>query len=118
MLSQSNVTGIYDKPPEQPGAKLITSIAVDRDGHFKVEEDDRSRNSNPQGITGDIVFASAEHDTTGGMEAKVKDAINIVRHGFDVLVTKAGTDAAFEAMHDYPECLSSHWLGTHFHLNT
>ncbi|XP_035672506.1 isopentenyl phosphate kinase-like [Branchiostoma floridae] len=58
----TDVPGIYDRPPEQPGAQLIPEIQVDRDRKLHVS----------------IATSSQAHDVTGGIALKLKSAIDIV----------------------------------------
>lgn len=48
---QTNVPGIYDRPPEEAGAQLLRSIAVHTDGSWHVE--------------GDVELAVSATDATG-----------------------------------------------------
>ena len=107
VLFLSNVHGVYDRPPELEHSEIISTVAVDKDGSFKVGNAEKKQM--------DLEFTTAKHDTTGGMEAKVRDAVQIARQGFHVLVTKAGSEAAFRALEDFPQCLKhAQWCGTHF----
>ncbi|KAK9823957.1 hypothetical protein WJX72_006647 [[Myrmecia] bisecta] len=57
----TNVTGVYDRSPDQPGAVLIRHIDVASDGTWMAR---LPGTSSPD-------MASASHDTTGGMAAKI-----------------------------------------------
>ena len=96
-LFLSNVHGIYSKPPELEGARLLRRFDLTMD-----------KKESPEFTT------MHAHDTTGGMEAKVSDASKIAIRGYDVLITKAGSDAAFEALSDFKLCIDNpKWNGTH-----
>ncbi len=125
VLFLSNVQGIYDRPPEKPGARLVKRIRVARadsdndngngeggGGGFTLAFDDGEGASGCAG--GGLEFAAQAHDSTGGMETKVREAASIARHGFDVLVTRAGSEAAITALRDHPNCLNpgEGWEGT------
>lgn len=81
VLFLSNVNGIYNKPPSCEGAILIPRIEVFRNGWSCVG----------------IEFEIAAHDTTGGMEGKVEEAAAIALGGVDVVVARAGSEAALVA---------------------
>lgn len=79
----TDVDGVYDRPPflsssnDQP--KLIEEIFVNRDGKIRIP------------ISTDI----AAHDVTGGMEAKIQTAVDIVLEtGLDVFIVRAGSEDA------------------------
>jgi isopentenyl phosphate kinase len=116
VLFLSNVQGVYDRPPEgEEAAELISSVAVDKDGSFKLLSGGGGGGGQMQKQM-QMEFTTADHDTTGGMEAKVRDAVQIARRGIDVLVAKAGSDAALRALEGFPSCLEdAQWCGTHFH---
>ena len=89
VLFLSNVNGIYNKPPSCEGAILIPRIEVFRNGWSCV-----APNWDPIGIE----FESAAHDTTGGMRGKVEEAHAIALGGVDVVVARAGSQAALVAL--------------------
>jgi len=82
VLFLSNVNGIYNKPPSCEGAILIPRIEVVPNGWSCVG----------------IEFESAAHDTTGGMRGKVEEAAAIALGGVDVVVARAGSEAALVAL--------------------
>ena len=82
VLFLSNVNGIYNKPPSCEGAILIPRIEVFPNGWSCVG----------------IEFESAAHDTTGGMRGKVEEAAAIALGGVDVVVARAGSEAALVAL--------------------
>ena len=82
VLFLSNVNGIYNKPPSCEGAILIPRIEVFRNGW----------------LCDGIEFESAAHDTTGGMRGKVEEASAIALGGVDVVVARAGSQAALVAL--------------------
>ena len=122
VLFLSDVDGIFDRPPELPGARLIHNVSVDTvRGTYSINGNQYSTERDPLPWEGKgsgweaskggetsnrIEFTSASHDTTGGMEAKVKEAVKIANYGIDVLITKAGSDAALSALEAFPECLN------------
>jgi len=87
----SDVQGIFDRPPTVQGAELLPLIEVDCEGNCA----ELRKEGNAS-----IRFDAAKHDTTGGMEAKLKDGIKIAKHGIDVLITKAGSPDSLIAMRD------------------
>ena len=58
----TDVSGVYDRPPQEPGAALLRHIAVQQDGTIKVE----------------VSTSSSQHDVTGGIALKLQSAVNIV----------------------------------------
>lgn len=103
----TDVFGVYDRPPSEPGAVLLREIAVHEDGSWSVV--------NP--ILGDenkqVEITVAAHDTTGGMVTKISEAAMIAKLGIDVYIVKAATEHSMIAIngslkHSTPE----DWLGT------
>mmetsp|Transcript_10873 Transcript_10873/g.17708 ORF Transcript_10873/g.17708 Transcript_10873/m.17708 type:complete len:376 (-) Transcript_10873:148-1275(-) len=64
-------------------AKLIPRIFVHKDGSTDIQVDTSS---------------TAAHDVTGGIQAKLQAAIDIATLGVDVVIVKAGSTHAMEAM--------------------
>ncbi|KAK3101839.1 hypothetical protein FSP39_006745 [Pinctada imbricata] len=61
----SNVNGIYDRPPQQPGARHLGCIETDTHGS----------------ITSDIqTFCDQSYDVTGGIKLKIETCIDIVKN--------------------------------------
>ncbi|CAG5134904.1 unnamed protein product [Candidula unifasciata] len=58
----TDVDGIYDKPPDQPGAKLMKTISVGHDGSLKHA----------------ISTSQSKNDVTGGIMLKLSTAVDIV----------------------------------------
>ena len=76
----TDVPGVFDRPPEEPGATLIPRILVG-------------------GGAGPAVKTStALHDVTGGVAAKLEAAIAIARSGTRVVIVEAGTAHARAAL--------------------
>jgi isopentenyl phosphate kinase len=99
---QTNVAGIYDRPPELPGAQLIRSVLVGSDGSLTVAGAD--------GSTLGLDTNVADCDVTGGMGAKVAEAVGAARHvGHAVRIVQAATPHALAAC-----CveLAPVWAGT------
>ncbi|XP_042216280.1 isopentenyl phosphate kinase-like isoform X2 [Homarus americanus] len=77
----TDVAGIYDKPPQVPGAKLIPNIRVDENGKIV------------QQITTDALSC----DVTGGIELKLSSAVEIVLQSkgtVPVFICQVGSKAA------------------------
>ncbi|KAL3511077.1 hypothetical protein ACH5RR_030478 [Cinchona calisaya] len=103
----TDVLGVYDRPPTEPGAVLLREIAVHEDGSWSVV--------NPiiQDAKNQVVVTVAAHDTTGGMVTKISEAAMIAKLGIDVYIVKAATEQSKTALsghlkHNVPES----WLGT------
>ncbi|GMH44860.1 hypothetical protein BSKO_12812 [Bryopsis sp. KO-2023] len=106
VLFLTNVEGIYDQPPANEGAELIKEITVNSDGTWLAGT----------GAT-KISFEISDHDTTGGIETKIKEAVDIACMGLDVLIAKAGTQCGLEACENGP-LVEKHWVGTHVKFNS
>ncbi|XP_058080246.1 isopentenyl phosphate kinase isoform X2 [Magnolia sinica] len=103
---QTDVLGVYDRPPTDPDAVLLREIAVDEDGSWSIVKPLHHTNK-PVKIT------VADHDTTGGMVTKISEAAMIAKLGIDVYIVKAGTAHSFRVLkgeigNDIPD----DWLGT------
>ena len=76
----TDVPGVFDRPPEEPGATLVPRILV-------------GAGRGPK-----IATSTALHDVTGGVAAKLEAAIDIARAGTPVVVVEAGTEHARAAL--------------------
>ncbi|OWM89509.1 hypothetical protein CDL15_Pgr024257 [Punica granatum] len=103
--AQTDVLGVYDRPPTEPGAVLlreigehpynlpliflnwsihfVVSTAVNEDGSWSVLKP-RLKDSSRQ-----VEITVAAHDTTGGMMTKISEAAMIAKLGIDVYIVKA-----------------------------
>ncbi|GIL75565.1 hypothetical protein Vretimale_15171 [Volvox reticuliferus] len=82
----TNVAGVYDRPPEEEGARLLRRIVVRRkDGSWRVTAADG-------GSELDIRMTADTHDVTGGIALKVEEAARVARLGVPVLIAQAGTE--------------------------
>lgn len=103
----TDVLGVYDRPPVEPGAVLIREIAVREDGSWLVVNPKLEDTSKP------VEFTIAAHDTTGGMVTKITEAAMIAKLGIDVYITKAGTDHSVKALSGVLKGgIPDDWLGT------
>ncbi|XP_019262320.1 PREDICTED: uncharacterized protein LOC109240151 isoform X2 [Nicotiana attenuata] len=103
----TDVLGVYDRPPVEPGAVLIQEIAVREDGSWSVVKPRLEDTSKP------VEFTVAAHDTTGGMVTKITEAAMIAKLGIDVYITKAGTDHSVKALSGILKgSIPDDWLGT------
>ena len=76
----TDVPGVFDRPPDEPGATLVPRISV-------------GAGRGPK-----IATSTALHDVTGGVAAKLEAAIDIARAGTPVVVVEAGTAHARAAL--------------------
>ena len=76
----TDVPGVFDRPPDEPGATLVPRISVGA------------------GRCPKIATSTALHDVTGGVAAKLESAIAIARAGTPVVVVEAGTAHARAAL--------------------
>ncbi|KAF3655382.1 putative eukaryotic translation initiation factor 5A-3-like [Capsicum annuum] len=103
----TDVLGVYDRPPAEPGAVLIQEIAVREDGSWSVVKPKLEDTSKP------VEFTVAAHDTTGGMVTKITEAAMIAKLGIDVYITKAATDHSVKALSGILKGgIPDDWLGT------
>lgn len=125
---QTNVSGIYDRPPQEAGAQLIARLevaAADGDGAAAgsgmpaTSSSDDDSNGLPCGARaftaqGDevssLLTSCAAHDTTGGVATKVREAAAVARLGAEVRISRAGSAAAAAAVS--PDALPPGWAGT------
>ena len=76
----TDVPGVFNRPPDEPGATLVPRISV-------------GAGRGPK-----IATSTALHDVTGGVAAKLESAIAIARAGTRVVVVEAGTAHARAAL--------------------
>ncbi|EER11877.1 Glutamate 5-kinase, putative [Perkinsus marinus ATCC 50983] len=77
----TDVAGIYDKPPNEEGAKLIPRISARGDAKSNIKT------------------CVPAHDVTGGIETKLASAVEVAKDlGIPVYIVQAGTKSALEAM--------------------
>ena len=76
----TDVPGVFNRPPDEPGATLVPRIVV-------------GAGRGPK-----IATSTALHDVTGGVAAKLESAISIARAGTPVVVVEAGTAHARAAL--------------------
>lgn len=67
---------------------------------------------NPPLTGGTVETSVAEHDTTGGMAAKIAEAASIASVGIPVYVVEAGSRHALEALKGTLGCSGEDWVGT------
>lgn len=80
----TDVEGVFDKPPNEEGSKLLREIKVDSKG-------------TPDFFP--VTKCSESKDVTGGMETKVKNAVKIVSEAScTCFIVKAGTTASLQAI--------------------
>ncbi|XP_020091403.1 uncharacterized protein LOC109712317 isoform X2 [Ananas comosus] len=103
---QTDVLGVYDRPPSDPNAILLREIVVDEDGSWSVLKPTLEQ------LKKEVEITVAAHDTTGGMETKISEAAVIARLGIDVYITKAGTEHSLIALKGQVDNDTEDWLGT------
>ncbi|KAF3674545.1 putative salt stress root protein RS1 isoform 1 [Capsicum annuum] len=131
---QTDVLGVYDRPPAEPGAVLIQEIAVREDGSWSVVKPKLEDTSKPGtniyylrdnlftwyssflNLSSTVEFTVAAHDTTGGMVTKITEAAMIAKLGIDVYITKAATDHSVKALSGILKGgIPDDWLGFEHH---
>ncbi|PKI75506.1 hypothetical protein CRG98_004176 [Punica granatum] len=102
----TDVLGVYDRPPTEPGAVLLREIAVNEDGSWSVLKP-RLKDSSRQ-----VEITVAAHDTTGGMMTKISEAAMIAKLGIDVYI--ATTNHSVRALRGElrGDVIPDDWLGT------
>ncbi|KAL3654277.1 hypothetical protein CASFOL_003958 [Castilleja foliolosa] len=104
---QTDVFGVYDRPPTETGATLLKEIAVREDGSWSVLKPEL------QDMSKQVEITVAAHDTTGGMVTKISEAAMIAKLGIDVYIVKAATDHSERALNGLlREQIPDDWLGT------
>ncbi|KAF4658705.1 hypothetical protein FOZ61_005330 [Perkinsus olseni] len=77
----TDVAGIFDKPPNEDGAKLIPRISARGD------------------VKSSIETCVPAHDVTGGIKTKLASAVKVAGElGIPVYIVQAGTPSALQAM--------------------
>ena len=121
----TNVQGIFDRPPAESSgssARLLRKILVQSSTSSSTIGGGGFEGTFWQGFDADgsivegIETSELGHDTTGGVRAKVEEAVEAVRAGISVRVVKAGSEAALHACIDTE--LSREWIGTEIRLKT
>ncbi|KMT06983.1 hypothetical protein BVRB_6g153170 isoform A [Beta vulgaris subsp. vulgaris] len=103
----TDVFGVYDRPPSEPGAILLREIAVDEEGSWRVVK------PAPKTMNEKVEITVAAHDTTGGMVTKISEAAAIAKLGIDVFIVKAATDHSLKALKgELKGNVPDDWLGT------
>ncbi|XP_048585011.1 isopentenyl phosphate kinase isoform X2 [Nematostella vectensis] len=80
----TNVDGVFDRPPEKQGAKLLDHIGILETGE----------------VNASIGTSLAFHDVTGGIMGKIQTAVNIIKSTkgqTGVFVTKIGSQGSHDA---------------------
>ncbi|THU45108.1 hypothetical protein C4D60_Mb02t14390 [Musa balbisiana] len=103
---QTDVLGVYDRPPTDPHAILLRKIAVDEDENWMIVKPKLQHEKMGVEIT------VAAHDTTGGMKTKISEAAMIAKLGINVYITKAGTPHSLRALRGEVDDAPDDWLGT------
>lgn len=99
--------GIFDRPPVEPEARPIRNVVVGELGAWEAYDASNIK-------VNTIRMTMLDHDTTGGVEAKVREAVDIAVKGIVTRIVEAGTSYAIQAC----ECddLPDGWLGTEIKL--
>jgi isopentenyl phosphate kinase len=123
LLLQTNVAGIFDRPPDQPGAQLIAQLQVSALSSSQRRNDHDCQQSSSGTHTlaftaytqqGEEVkslqTAVVAHDTTGGVVTKIQEAAAVAQLGVEVRIVQAGSPEAAAAC--LPKPLPPAWMGT------
>ncbi|KAL8142328.1 hypothetical protein V2J09_015360 [Rumex salicifolius] len=111
----TDVFGVYDQPPSEPGAILLREIAVDDDGNWEVVEPKLSNANKALHLMlwKEVEITVAAHDTTGGMVTKISEAAAIAKLGIDVYIVKAATEHSLKALRgEIGSHIPEDWMGT------
>jgi isopentenyl phosphate kinase len=110
----ADVAGLYNKPPEQPGAVLMPAVEVAANGSWSVPAAGAGGGVRQEGTAGSsaggvaVELTAAAHDTTGGIAAKVAEAAAVVLAGCPVVIAQAGTAAGAAAVMHGPAAFLGH----------
>lgn len=132
---QTNVPGIFDRPPSEPEAQLIARLecSSSSEGSGSRHGNGSSRAAGNCSSSGDaatacslpcgaiaftadgavvqsLLTSSAAHDTTGGVATKIREAAAVAQLGAEVRIAAAGYVAAEAAV--LPGRLPAGWQGT------
>lgn len=132
---QTNVPGIFDRPPSEPEAQLIARLecSSSSEGSGSRHGNGSSRaagNCSSSGnaatacslpcgaiaftadgaVVQSLLTSSAAHDTTGGVATKIREAAAVAQLGAEVRIAAAGYVAAEAAV--LPGPLPPGWPGT------
>ncbi|GFR47415.1 hypothetical protein Agub_g9132, partial [Astrephomene gubernaculifera] len=106
----TNVAGVFDRPPEEAGARLLRRILVRKDGSWRVAEVEGGSGADGVGDRDASVRMRAdEHDVTGGIALKVEEAARVARLGIPVLIVQAGSE------HGAAACRLGPWVASQPH---
>lgn len=98
----TDVAGLYAAPPDvDPHAQLIPLVEVHADGSWQVPTAGAAAAgdgccSSSRQLS--VQLSAAEHDTTGGIATKIREAAGVVVTGCPVVIAQAGTQAGVEAV--------------------
>jgi len=96
------VAGIFDRPPQQSGARLVRQVVAGPTGWTA-----RTRSGD---LVSSLETCAATHDVSGGVEAKVTEAVRCLAGCGTAAIVEAGTPAAVAACR--AEDLPDGWIGT------
>ncbi|KAG2443620.1 hypothetical protein HXX76_001970 [Chlamydomonas incerta] len=88
----TNVPGVFDRPPEEAGARLLRRIVVRPDGGWRVAEVEGGGSDGGGGGDSGVRMSVDAHDATGGIALKVEEAAAVARLGIPVIIAQAGSD--------------------------
>ncbi|EFA75231.1 amino acid kinase [Heterostelium album PN500] len=77
----TDVSGVYDRPPNEPNAIIISNISSS------------SLTNNDISVSN----SKSEHDVTGGMRAKLQSALNIANMNIDVVIIGGDSKSILES---------------------
>lgn len=87
----TDVDGIFNRNPSEPGARLIERIEVDQEGGWRIPGEEAATKI-------EVSSSGYREDVTGGMEAKLNEALTMVRGGTRVLISCLGGEGGQEAL--------------------
>ena len=107
----TNVPGLFDRPPADPGAELIREVLVGGAGEDWAWRgvDGRLRT----GAEAHMAAGAAPDDVTGGVAAKVREAAGAAERGVPVLIAQAGSSSGeLAVLHGAAAMREGGWAGT------
>ncbi|KAG2438867.1 hypothetical protein HYH02_010665 [Chlamydomonas schloesseri] len=90
----TNVPGVFDRPPEEQGARLLRRIVVRPGGGWRVAEVEGGGlgGGGSGGGESGVRMSVDAHDATGGIALKVEEAAAVARLGIPVVIAQAGSE--------------------------
>ncbi|KAF8069709.1 DCI1 [Scenedesmus sp. PABB004] len=87
--------GLFNRPPQQPGAALVPAVEVARDGSWRLPA---GTGGGGGGGAAGVAMSTAAHDVSGGIAKKVAEAAAVAAAGCPVVIAQAGSPSGAAAL--------------------